>query len=307
MGSTSVTGSSIWAIARRQHGVVSRKQLLDAGLSRQAIEHRLGRGKLHPLRRGVYAVGRPDVDSRGRWMAALLACSPSALLSHSSAAALWGICRAAPGIHITVSRDERHSVPGVTLHHRDLLPNEVSRRENIPLTSPSLTLVDLATTLHSRRLEAAVNEADKLGLTDPERLREEIGEMPRRRGVAALRKMLDDRTFRLTDSELERRFLRLVRAANLPIPLTQQSVCGFRVDFHWPALGLIVETDGLRYHRTAAQQARDQRRDRTLRAAGFGVHRFTHAEIRFEPDYVAKVLRATISSVIRATVTPNAK
>ena len=98
--------------------------------------------------------------------------------------------------------------------------------------------------------------------------------------------MLDRRTFRLTDSELERRFLPLARAAGLPVPLTRQRVNGFEVDFFWPDLGLVVETDGLRYHRTPAQQARDRLRDQAHTAAGLTPLRFTHAQVRFEPGHV---------------------
>jgi very-short-patch-repair endonuclease len=97
--------------------------------------------------------------------------------------------------------------------------------------------------------------------------------------------------FRLTDSELERRFLRLVRSAGLPTPQTGRLVSGFRVDFFWPALGLVVETDGLRYHRTPAEQTRDRLRDQAHTAAGLVPLRFTHAQIRFEPDYVVEILR----------------
>jgi very-short-patch-repair endonuclease len=292
---TGTSGSGVWALARRQHGVVSKQQLLEAGLSRHAIEHRIRRGKLHPIRRGVYVVGRPELDRHGRWMAALLACGSKALLSHTSAGAHWGICRSAPGIHVTVPREERHRAAGVTFHHRDLLPGEASRRENIPLTSPSLTLVDLATTLNGRQLEAAVNAADKLDLIDPERLRAEMGEMPRRPGLAALKALIDQQTFRLTDSELERRFLRLVTAAGLPIPLTQQSVSGFRVDFFWPGLNLVVETDGLRYHRTPQQQSRDRARDQAHTAAGVTQLRFSHHQVRYLPGDVVAALTQTIA------------
>jgi very-short-patch-repair endonuclease len=113
--------------------------------------------------------------------------------------------------------------------------------------------------------------------------------------VANLRKTLDRRTFTLTDSELERRFLPIARRAGLPPPQTRRQVSGFRVDFYWPALDLIVETDGLRYHRTPAQQARDRLRDQTHTAAGLTCLRFTRAQVRFEADQVD----ATLSAVVR--------
>ncbi|MEX2253245.1 MAG: DUF559 domain-containing protein [Thermoleophilaceae bacterium] len=143
-----------------------------------------------------------------------------------------------------------------------------------------------------RRLEAAINEADKLDLIDPETLRQSLGRFAGYPGVVALRELLDHRSFTLTDSELERRFLPIARAAGLPEPLTRQWVEGFRVDFFWPRLGLIVETDGLRYHRTPAQQTRDRRRDQAHVAAGLTTLRFTHAQVRYEPEHVKATLAA---------------
>jgi len=142
-----------------------------------------------------------------------------------------------------------------------------------------------------------VNQADKLGLIDPEALRSEI---ERRRcidGAPALRRLLDRGTFRLTDSELERRFLRLAERAGLPRPLTQARVAGFKVDFFWPEFGLIVESDGLRYHRTPNQQLRDRVRDQAHAAAGFIALRFTHAQVTFDPEAVIATLRGVVERI----------
>ena len=168
---------------------------------------------------------------------------------------------------------------------------DCAQHERIPVTSPARTLLDLATCLNGRQLERAVNEADRLDLADPERLRAFVRERAGARGAAALRRLLDRRTFRLTASELEREFLRIVRRADLPMPDTGAQVNGFEVDFFWPALGLVVETDGLRYHRTPAQQARDRRRDQAHARAGLTPLRFTHAQIHFESDEVVRTLR----------------
>jgi very-short-patch-repair endonuclease len=154
-------------------------------------------------------------------------------------------------------------------------------------------LVDLASVLTERELEAAVNQADKLDRVDPEALRLAIREMPVRAGKPALTRLLDRDTFTLTDSELERRFLAIVRAAGLSKPLTQHHLHGYRVDFYWPELRLVVETDGLRYHRTAGAQARDRRRDQILTANGLTVLRFTHRQVRFEPGRVKAILAQT--------------
>lgn len=279
-----------WVLARQQHGVITRRQLLAFGLTPSAIRHRLAEGRLHRVFRGVYAVGRPELGRHGRWMAAVLACGEGAALSHDSAAALYGIRAGTGQIHVSVPFPRDPCLPGITVHRRSAF--EVTRRRGIPVTTPVCTLVDLATRMSADGLEAAVNEADKLGLTDPETLRTALRGLGRRPGTAKLARLLDRRMFRLTDSALERRFLRLVARAGLPAPLTRQWVEGFRVDFYWPALGLIVETDGLRYHRTPAQQAHDRRRDQAHAAAGLTVLRFTHAQVVFEPRHVEDTLRA---------------
>ncbi len=256
--------------------MVARWQLLDLGLRADAIKHRVARGRLHPVMRGVYAVGRPEISRYGRWMAAVLSCgpdpngAPAAALSHRSSAALWGIAaddRAA--IHVTLIASSGRSRPGLRIHRRaHLPPTDVTRRHNIPVTTIVRTLMDLATDLDRAALERAVNEVDRLDLIDPEALRMALGERAGQPGVRILRTLLYRRTFRLTDSELERLFLPLADRAGLPTPLTRQWVNGFRVDFHWPKLGLVVETDGLRYHRTPAEQAADRRRDQAHTAAG---------------------------------------
>ena len=162
----------------------------------------------------------------------------------------------------------------------------------IPVTTPIRTLLDLAAQVDEARLERAVNEADRLDLVDPDALRAVLDDYPGERGVGRLRTLLDQRTFRMTDSKLERWFLSLVQGIGMPMPLTRQQLNGFRVDFFWPDLRLVVETDGLRYHRTPAQQARDRLPDHRHLAAGFTPLRFTHWQVRHEPEYVRSTLRA---------------
>lgn len=294
------SGSELWEFARRQHGVVARAQLLNLGLHPQAIKHRIARGRLHPVMRGVYAVGRPEITRYGRWMAALLSCGPEAVLSHASAAALWGIGTERPGrieVSVPAPVDRRRS--GIVVHRRETLAaDDVTTVERIRVTAPVCTLVDIAVRLPRDRLEAAINEADKRALTDPEQLRSAIDALSGRPGVASLRETLDRRTFTLTDSELERRFLPIARAAGLPLPLTQSRVNGFKVDFYWPDIGLVVETDGLRYHRTAAQQARDRLRDQAHARAGLTPLRFTHGQVRFEPGHVKATLTAVAARLL---------
>jgi very-short-patch-repair endonuclease len=282
-------------LAGRQHGVIARRQLLDLGLSPRAIEHRLARGRLHVLRRGIYVVGRPETDREGRWMAAVLAAGPGAVLSHGSAAAIWGIAKEEHGwIDVSVPFDSRsRRQQRVRVHRRyGLRAGDLTHARGIPVTAPVRTLVDMAVQHSAARVERAVNEADRLDLVDPEGLRSALEDYAGERGVARLRRLLDRRTFRLTDSELERWFLPQVRQAGLPLPLTGQHLNGFKVDFYWPDLRLVVETDGLRYHRTPAQQAQDRIRDQAHLSAGFTPLRFTHWQVRHERAYVRKTLLA---------------
>jgi len=279
-------------LVRRQHGVVARRQLLALGLNEEAINHRLARGRLHAVGRGVYAVGRPVLSRDGRWMAALLRCGPVAALSHESAAAAWGIRGERAGaIEISVPAETNPRPTGIRVHRCiRLTSKDLSSARGIPVTSIAQTLVDLAHRLPPAELEAAINEADKRDLISPEELRGRLDEFAGVPGVAPLRRLLDCHTFVLTDSELERRFLPIARAAGLTLPLTGETLDGFKVDFYWPDLGLVVETDGLRYHRTPAQQARDRRRDQAHAAAGLTTLRFTHAQVRYEPDHVGETL-----------------
>lgn len=284
----------VWQLVRRQHGVIARRQMTAFGFSAKAIRHRVATGRLHPVRRGIYAVGRPEVTQHGGWMAAVLACGPDAALSHHSAAALLRLRPRRSGpIHVSVPTDRALRLPGIELQRRSAL--QPIEHEGIPTTNPAETLIDLATLLPRNALEAAVNEADKHDLIDPDALRKKLDATAPRPGVRALRELLDRATFRLTDSELERRFLRLVRAAGLAAPETRHRREGHRIDFVWPALNLIVETDGLRYHRTPFQQAKDRRRDQDHVAAGRTVLRFTHGQIRFEPEHVRETLRAVLA------------
>ena len=217
MGRESDTRSShAWELAARQHGIVTRKQLLAQGFGRRSIQHRVERGRLFPVSLGVYAVGWPALNQKRRWMAAVLTGGEGAVLSHRSAAALWEFGSQANGrVDVSVRRRCELRRPGIRFHGRpSLRVEDVLRRDDIPVTSPTRTLLDL------------VNR--------------------------------------------------------------------FEVDFFWPDLGLVVETDGLRYHRTPSAQTRDARRDRAHIVAGMTPLRFTHYEVRYEPRLVRTALSKTI-------------
>jgi very-short-patch-repair endonuclease len=296
----------VWALAERQHGVVLRKQLAELGMGPEAIRHRLRRGRLHRLMPGVYAVGRPEISERGRWMAAVLACQPDSMLSHRSAAALLGLCKPHPGpVEVVVPPRLVKRRRGIRAHGRARpsprpkpappaflhLPPRDLVIDGIPVTGPAVTLVDLATCLPAGQLEAVINEADHLDRIDPEALRVEADLLSPRQGCHRLRHLLDAATLSLTTTALERFFRPLAVEAGLPLPETQVRLGSNRVDFYWPDLGLVVETDSLRYHRTAFKQSADKKRDNAQANRGLMTLRFTHGQVRHEPNYVKSELR----------------
>lgn len=228
-------------------------------------------------------------------MAAVLACGPGAALSHRSAAALWGFAKEHPDyIEISVRRRCRHRRAGLRVHSCPSLPSQdITSRRNIPLTRPVRTFLDLVSVMGPRDLERAINEADKLDVIDVDSLRKALDEHAGKPGVRPLRRILDEHTFRLSDDELERLFRPLAAAAGLPVPLTKHMVNEFEVDFFWPGLGLVVETDGWRYHRTPSAQTRDALRFQAHTAAGLTPLRFSHWQVKYEPTHVQGVLEKT--------------
>jgi very-short-patch-repair endonuclease len=216
---------------------------------------------------------------------------------------LWEVLPAGKqkAIEVSVPARTRSRGAGIVVHRRAALDGRgIVQCHQIPVTTPISTLIDIATQLGRSQLEAAINEADKRDLVGPEELRSALDEVARIPGVGVLRKLLDRQTFALTDSELDRRFLSIAREVGLARPETGKWLNGFKVDFYWPDLGLVVETDGLRYHRTAAQQARDRIRDQAHARAGLTQLRFTHAQVNFEPGYVRATLGAVARRLMRA-------
>ena len=193
---------SAWRLVEAQHGVITRSQLLSLGFSRHAVDHRIATGRLRRIHQGVYAVGWPQLTPHRMWVAAVLACAPSAVLSHHSAAALWGIAQQLGGsIEVSVRSPNPRRRPGIRVVSRPSLADEdVTSRDAIPVTAPGQTLIDLATLLSRSALERAVNEADKLDLIDPDQLRKTVDRCSGRPGVRALRSLLDRDTFRASQA-----------------------------------------------------------------------------------------------------------
>jgi len=238
-------------------------------------------------------------------MSAVLACGEEAMLSHRSAAALWGFGEEHPDyIEISICRHHKVRRPGIRVHDRaGLWSRDIGSRLGIPVTQPVRTFLDMATVTGAKTVERAINEADKLDVIDADALRLALDDYPGQPGIRLLRHVLDKHTFRLSDDELERLFRPIAAASGLPVPLTKHMVNKFEVDFFWPDLGLVVETDGWRYHRTPSAQTRDALRFQTHTAAGLIPLRFSHWQVKHEPRHVLNILIKTAAN-LRARPAP---
>jgi very-short-patch-repair endonuclease len=272
----------IAALAGRQHGVVGRTQLLAAGIEATAIKRRVQASRLHPLSRGVYAVGHRVLTTQGRWMAATLATR--AVLSHRSAGALWGLRPWTGRIELTVPRGTSPR-PGLLLHRAVLAPDEITVKDCIPVTTPARTLLDLAGVLQRHQLQQAINEAEILRLEGPHRL---ASRYPTKRGTRAIRTLAPP-TY--TRRDLEARFHTFLNDRRFPRPQTNVLIEGKEVDFAWPDRRLIIELDSWEYHRTRHAFEDDRRTDRRLKAAGWTVIRITWRDLD-DPDALEAELRA---------------
>lgn len=286
-------------IAGRQHGVVSRAQLLEMGLSDNGIARRVRAGRLHRLHAGVYAVGHTALGDRGRWMAAVLAGGRGAALSHHSAAALWELRTIDPVVvHITVPRTGGRARPGLRIHRpRTLRADETTTRDGIAVTTPARTILDVAATISDRDLKRALDEGAVQRLISVSSLVALALAHPGHPGSATLEQALRTHApgTTLTRSELEERFLALCAAHGLPRPAVNVRVAGLEVDFLFERSRLVVETDGWRFHGHRAAFERDRRRDATLARAGYRALRFSHDQLAAEPRAVAATVVAALA------------
>lgn len=269
-------------VAARQHGVITRAQLLAIGVTRHGVASRIAAGHLHPVHRGVYAVGHTALTPHGLSMAAVLACGAGAALSHRSAAVLWNLLPPHASLPTHVSAPCRRRAPaGVCLHFS--LTSELVQRDGIAVTPPARTLLDLAATATRADLERALHEARLLHLVTQVELQRRSRARP---GASALRDLLTEEP-RFTRSEAERRFLSLVRRARLPTPHTNVRIAGHEVDALWPNERLVVEVDGFTFHSTRAAFERDRARDADLQAHGYRVMRVTWRQLTVRPEALA--------------------
>jgi very-short-patch-repair endonuclease len=288
----------IAAIAERQYGVVSRAQLLAAGIGTGAIATRIARHRLHPLHRCVYAVGHTALPPLAREMAAVLACWPGAVVSHRSAgSAIWQLLEALDDvIDLTVSRRSPRRRPGLRVHRsRRLAPEDVAVVRGIPVTSPARTLADLAEDASDRDLERAFDEATTRRLVTTASISAAVVRLNGRHGTGRLRALQQrDTEPAFTRSEAEERLLALIRKADLPAPEVNALVARHTVDFLWRERRLIVEVDGYHFHSTRSAFERDRVRDAELIAAGFRVVRITWRQLAEEQLVVVARLAAVL-------------
>jgi very-short-patch-repair endonuclease len=289
---------AIAELARRQYGVVARDQLIRLGLEPDAIGRRLRAGRLHRMYAGVYAVGHQVIPREGRWMAAVLASGPEAVLSHWSAAHLWMIRpNSRSVIDVTAPRKSR-SWKGVRRHHSPLPADEITVEEGIPVTTVPRTILDLAATEDADTVENLLRESEFLQLSDRLSLPHLIERYPGKRGICKVQVALDrlkEEPVGRKRSRLEERFAPFLRLHRLPLPrFNDWIVLGakrYQVDCHWPDLRQIVELDGWDGHSTRTAFREDRARDRRLAAAGYTVTRLTWNQLDDEPEEIASDLR----------------
>ena len=276
--------------------MVVRWQLLEAGVTVGAIDYALHTGRLRQVHRGVYMIGGAAVCIEARWIAAVLAYGPGAVLSHRDAAALWRLLfpPRRKMVDVTTPRRSRNGYDGIDLHRtRSLSSPSVTVVRAIPVTTVSRTLVDLADVAPDNHLCRAVEEADRLGWLDLRDLDARMRELNGRHGLPKLQRLLErHRPTGFSRSDLERRFLSLIAAVGLPPPLVNKKLQGVEVDFHWPDRRLVVEVDGYEWHRTRARFVDDRARDRALTVAGWRVLRVPDETLEHDPRSVEADLRA---------------
>jgi very-short-patch-repair endonuclease len=289
----------IMAMAARQRGLLTGTQLISIGVGRRTIERWVGSGRLQAVHRNVFAVGPQPLTRHARWLAAVLAKGPGAVLSHQSAAALWRLAGDRLEVHVTApSGRHGRGLSGIHLHRCELARDEWMSREGIPLTTVARTLFDLAETAESPQLRSAWDEADRLRLLRIPQVATIYERHPRRRARSRIGRFLaaEQRHVEDSASPLEERFAAFVIAHRLPPPHTNVLVDGDEVDVLWPQARLIVELDSWEFHAHRAAFEKDRNRDTEHLLSGYNTIRVTHRRLSDEPDRLAAQIRALLNS-----------
>jgi very-short-patch-repair endonuclease len=289
---------TIAELARRQHGVVARRQLLKAELSSTMIGRRLRAGRLHQLHHGIYLVGHEVPPTFAREMAALLACGPYAVLSHRSAAAISGLLSHPATAPVCVNVPPGRSVtrPRIEFHRGVLERRDVRHRHGMRLTSPPRTILDLSAKLDPDELERLIAEANYRRLASERELQDQLARNPGRRGSTRLRRIVGQPGgAHRTRSQAERRLLRLLRQTGVTGYETNARIHGYEVDVLWRELNFVVEIDGYDGHSGRVAFERDRLKLATLNASGVTVMPVTPNRLRDDPEgAVARLLRALV-------------
>jgi hypothetical protein len=292
------SSAAVAEIAWRQHGVVSRSQLIAIGIPAATVAVWVRAGRLHRLHRGVYAVGHSRISREARWLAGVLACGVGAVLSFGAAGQSRGIVSAHQrlAVHVTIPRRAGADPDGIAVHRiRNLDPRDVSTHRGIPTTTATRTVWDLATTMTPLGTRRAFEQAEKLRLLDRTRLAALRGAAPSRKGAGVIGELLADAPLPLeeTRSLLEEIVLETCRDHGLPLPAVNVPLLGFEVDFLWEQERFVVEADG-GDHLAAGRRDRDNDRDAALGRAGYLVRRYGSAAARARAA-VAAELRAVLA------------
>jgi very-short-patch-repair endonuclease len=279
-------------IARRQHGVVTRKQLLDARVSKEEIRWRIKRGALLVVHPGVYRVGHKAPSIEARYIAAVLACGEGAVLSGMAAGYLWGLIKgSAPPPEVTTPKDRK--VKGVQIRRARRRETEATTHHGIPITTVPRTLVDISSMLSSADLARACHEAGVLHGTTPRQVEEVLNKRPTTPAAKQLRKVMNGEVH-VTLSPLERAFLKRLRAAGLPEPVMNRKAGERRVDCRWSDHRLTVELDSYRYHSSRHAWELDRRREREAHARGDDFRRYTRDDVFEKPEPMLAELRGLL-------------
>jgi hypothetical protein len=293
--------AAIRQLAEKQHGVIAHRQVLELCEGKGLALRRREGGLLISLHQGVYALGHQRLTREGRWMAAVLACGPGAVLSHFSGGHLWGLCGSRGPVEVLRraggAKGEGHH--GVRLHQtRRLEPFEVTGERGIPVATIERVLLDLAARTDLKQLERIFVQAYKTGGLSWSRLGRVLELRRGRKGIGNLRRIaleVDPQALD-TKSVTEIDFLALCREANLPIPSVNVLVEDHLVDFLWPAQRVVVETDSWSHHRDRPSFERDRQTDVDLIAAGYDVHRTTYKMLERNPGpFLNNVRRALLA------------
>jgi hypothetical protein len=282
-------------MASAAHGVVTRGQLLEAGVSKDEIRHRMRSGGLLRAYPGVYRVGHRARSVEASYLAAVLACGPGAVLSGRAAGYLLGLLKGKPPPP-EVTAPGRRRPPGVTTRQSrsPIAAVDTTTFRRIPITTVARTLVDLASVLNDGDLARACHEAGVRYRTTPRDVEAVLQRRPNAPGAGKLRAILRGDT-RVTLSKLERRFLELLREAGLPLPETNRAAGGRRVDCRWPEHRLTVELDSYTYHHSRHAWEQDRRREREAHARGDQHRRYTYDDVFGAPTQMLAELTALLT------------